>query len=83
MSKTKQTEENSSIDLDEFFDDTVKLELEGFEGEELEAITEAAKKANFVSIGEFIRHALRDFMESEEAKAILKGLKAEDKSENS
>ena len=55
------------INLDEFYEDSVPVELDfGSDGESeefLKTIDEAAKKAHFVSRGEFVRHALRLFMQ--------------------
>jgi len=69
----KNQNDKTPLDLDEFFDDTVKLELDGEEIDEetLETWRQAAKKANFVSVGEFIRYALRQVIESEEMKKAL------------
>ncbi|HEX9804354.1 MAG TPA: ribbon-helix-helix domain-containing protein [Candidatus Dojkabacteria bacterium] len=57
------------VDLDEYYDDVTKIDLEfGSDEEEKEFLgtIDLAAKGKFVSRGEFIRHALREQLKNME-----------------
>jgi len=76
------------VDLDEYYDDVTKIDLE-FDSKEQEmeflATIDAAAKGKYVSRGEFIRFALRqqlDILEEEErAKQLEESLPINEKKE--